>query len=355
MRLFNTQLIGMLLGGFLWGMIGDKIGRLQVLFGSIILYSLANLANSFVTTTDAYMLCRFISGFGLAGEVGAAITLVAELMSKNARGIGTTIVATAGTSGAVTAGLTGHLLPWRTSFIIGGVLGLFLLILRVRVRESGLFSALKTQTEISRGDLKLLFSSRTRAFKYLTCVLAGTPLFFTMYVMLTFAPEVGKGLGIQGELNTAEATLYFGAAMIVGDFVCGLVSQYFKNRKKVLFSFVGAAFVFTAILLSLNGATAQTFYLLCMPTGFFIGYWAVYITTVTEQFGTNLRSTITTSALNLVRATPIIMISLFLKLKDSLGIVGSMQVVGLLAFICSFFFLSRLKETFGEDLNFVEE
>ena len=354
-RLYNIQLVGMLIGGLIWGIIGDKIGRVQVLFGTILLYSAANIANAFVTTVDGYAICRFISGFGLAGEVGAAVTLIAEIMSKAKRGIGTTIVATAGTCGAITASLTGQIASWQNSYIIGGLLGLILLILRFGVAESGMFASVKAKTTVKRGDFRLIISSREKFISYITCILSGTPLFFTLYVLITFAPELGEGLGIQGKLVTAKASLYFTSAMAVGDFACGLFSQYLRSRKKALFCFVTMAFVCTAILLSLNEVPAQLFYLMCIPTGFFNGYWAVYVSTVVEQFGTNLRSTTTTSVLNFVRATPIIMSFTIIALQDTLGVVRSMQLVGLLAFGCSFYFLGKLRETFSDDLNYVEQ
>ena len=353
--IYNSQLIGMLVGGFFWGVIGDKIGRVQVLFGSIIIYSVANLANAYVGSVETYLIFRFFAGLGLAGEVGAAVTLVAEIMKKENRGIGTSVVATSGTLGALTASLTGHLASWQNAYLIGGSLGLLLLLMRFGVHESGMFSSMKNMKGVKQGDLVYLFSSKKRVLSYLTCVLSGTPLFFTLYVMIAFAPELGNGLEIVEGLTTAKASLYFTSSMVVGDFMCGLLSQYLRSRKRALFYFVSAAFISTSIMLTLRGVSAQYFYLMCLPTGFFIGYWAVYVTTVTEQFGTNLRATITTSALNLVRATPIIMTFFFVKLKDTLGVLGSMQLVGILAFLCSFYFLRKLKETFEVDLNYVDE
>lgn len=353
-QLYNIQLAGMLLGGILWGIVGDKVGRIEVLFGTILLYSLANIANAYVGSVEAYAACRFAAGLGLAGEVGAAVTLVAELMKRENRGLGTTVIATSGTCGAITASLTGQLVGWQASYILGGLLGILLLGLRFGVRESGIFVALRDKRDVPRGDLRLIFQSPERRFAYFACILSGTPLFFTLYVMLAFAPELGEALRIDPPIVTAKASFYFTAAMALGDLSCGALSQYLRSRKRALYSFITAAFFFTAVLLNIQGISAQTFYLLCLPTGFFIGYWAVYVSTVVEQFGTNLRSTATTSILNLVRATSIIMNYLFLFLKDLLGSVESMRVVGILAFVCSLYFLSTLKESFHDDLQFIE-
>lgn len=353
-HLLNMQLAGMLLGGLLWGVIGDKIGRVQVLFGSIFLYSIANLANAFVGSMEMYSVCRFIAGLGLAGEVGAGMTLVSELMSKTKRGWGTTIVAAAGTFGAILASVSVEFLEWRSAYVVGGSLGLILLLLRVSVQESGMFNEVKLNRQIKRGDLRLLFLSRERFFKYLACMLAGTPLFFVYYVLITFSPEVGLALGINGALTTAKASLFFCIGMTIGDLASGAFSQYLKSRKRALYIFIGAASVCTFVLMSLRGVSAQSFYWACLPTGFFIGYWAVYLTTATEQFGTNLRATVATTVPNFVRASPILMNYFLLYMRDTLGVIGSLQVMGLVTFVCSLYFLSRMKETFGLDLNFIE-
>ena len=141
--LLNLQMAGMLIGGIFWGIMGDKKGRLSVLFGSILIYSIANIGNGFVTTVTQYAVLRFIAGFGLAGELGAGITLVTEILPKERRGYGTTLVATVGIMGALLAYFVSHLFDWRTAYFIGGGLGLILMILRVRVFESGMFMKLK--------------------------------------------------------------------------------------------------------------------------------------------------------------------------------------------------------------------
>lgn len=353
-HLLNMQLVGMFIGGALWGVLGDKIGRVQVLFGSIFLYSVGNIANSFVNTVDMYALCRLISGVGLAGEVGAGVTLVAELMPKRIRGLGTAFIAAVGTFGAVVASVVAQIVTWRTAYLIGGLLGLVLLVLRVKVVESGMFSNIKSNVTIRRGELKLLLFSKERLAKYVACILAGTPLFFTFYVLITLCPEVGLALGIAEPLVTAKATLYFTIGMTIGDIFCGLLSQYLKSRKRALALFVTSGLFLSGVLLSLHGASATLFYVLCFPAGLSMGYWATFITTAAEQFGTNVRATVATTAPNFVRATPIFLNMLFLAFKDSLGVIASLQIVGILAYGTSLIAIYLMRETFHQDLDFVE-
>ena len=288
-HILNMQLAGMLIGGFIWGVLGDKIGRIQVLFGSILLYSFANIFNAYVHSVELYALCRFIAGIGLAGEAGAAVTLVSELMSKSRRGIGTTIVAAAGTSGAIFASLAAEFLDWRSAFLLGGVMGLFLLVMRISVRESTMFDSIKNEKGVSRGNIFLLVSSWERFGRYLFTILAGIPLFFSYYTVVIYSPEVGRALGIEGVLSVARATMVACITMTVGDLISGYMSQRFKNRKKVLFGFIAFASVATGILLNLKGASATMYYTVCGFVGFgthALGGWRrVWSLWVVEVFG----------------------------------------------------------------------
>lgn len=353
--LLNWQMGGMLLGGILWGILGDKRGRVQVLFGSILLYSLANIANAFVTSIEAYAVLRFLAGIGLAGEIGAGITLVSELMPKETRGYATTIVASVGVSGALAAALVGDLFHWRTAYIIGGVMGLVLLLLRVSVSESGLFNSLRTeQQHVARGDLRLLLGTRGCLFRYLSCILVGLPVWFIVGIMITFSPEIGAALGIVEPIKTAHSVLYYSVGITLGDVLSGVISQLWRSRKKVLMLFVCCTLAVSLIVLNSQGVTARFFYAMCFPMGFFVGYWAVFVTTASEQFGTNLRATVTTTVPNVVRGSTVLMTLLFNELKPSLGVIGSAEVVGLLACGLSLLALYFMRETFGVDLNFLE-
>src|SRR5678810_836288 len=170
--LLNLQMAGLLIGGIFWGILGDKKGRLSVLFGSILIYSLANIGNGFVTTVGAYAVLRFVAGFGLAGELGAGITLVTEILPAKIRGYGATLVATLGVLGALLAYVVSYLFDWRASYIIGGCLGLMLMIARIRVFESGIFLKLK-EANIKRGDVRMLFNTKTRFIKYMSSIVIG--------------------------------------------------------------------------------------------------------------------------------------------------------------------------------------
>lgn len=354
--LLNLQLGGMLIGGVLWGMLGDKKGRLSILFGSIVLYSLANIANAFVTTIEHYAICRFIAGVGLAGEIGAGITLVAELLPKNKRGLGAMLVATLGVIGGVVAALTGSSLDWKTAYIVGGCMGLALLALRVAAAESGLFAHIRHDAAVRRGDLRLLLGNRSCLKRFLMCTLLGMPIWFMLGLIVTFSPEIGVALGIQEPLTTANGILWFYCGMIAGDLASGLVSQAFQSRRKALALFIGCGLVCMLALLNLPGSlrTAQVYYALCGVTGVFSGYWAIFLVTASENFGTNLRATVTTSVPNLVRGGAILLSSLFLALKPSLGVTASLQLIGGTTFLIALYAVWTLRETFSLDLDYVE-
>lgn len=352
--LLNSQMIGMLVGGLLWGILGDKRGRVQVLFGSILLYSLANIGNSFVNSLEAYSLLRFIAGVGLAGEVGAGITLVSEILSKESRGYSTTLVATCGGLGAVVAALVGDLFDWRTAYLIGGVMGLVLLVLRVSVHESGMFKEAVNHKHIERGNFLMLFSSRAYALRYLSCIAVAIPVWFIIGILMIFSPEFGKALGLAGEVKAQTTTLCWAIGISLGDFISGVLSQIFRSRKKVITFFVTMAGVFSCVALSLHGSSTSVFYAVSLALGFFMGYWAVFLTTAAEQFGTNLRSTVTSTGPNFVRGSAVLITLFFSFLKPHYGFIGSAWIVGAVCFSLAGLALWYLKETYGIDLNFVE-
>lgn len=351
--LLDLQMAGMLIGGILWGVLGDKWGRLEVLFGSILVYSLANLGNAFVTDVPTYALLRLVAGIGLAGEIGAGITLVSEIMPKERRGLGTSIVATVGVSGAVAAAIIGHVVHWRTAYIIGGVGGLLLLLLRFGARESGMFDAVKHDPSVRRGDLRLLFD-RSRAMRYLACVMTGVPMFFFVGLVVTLSPEIGKALNLTEEVNAADAVLFYSIGITLGDLGSGLVSQALKSRRRAIGLFLAGAAIVTAAILLGEGRSATYYYALLAPGGFFIGYWCVLVTTAAEQFGTNLRSTVAATVPNFVRGMTIPITAGFMALRPHLGAVGAVQAVGIVCFALAAIGLYFLRETFSSDLDYVE-
>ncbi|GAC1420685.1 MAG: MFS transporter [Flavisolibacter sp.] len=354
-NIISIQMAGLLIGGIIWGIMGDKKGRLSVLFGSIILYSLANIANGFVVTTFQYMIVRFLAGIGLAGELGAGITLVAELLSKEKRGIGTSLVAGIGLTGAVAAYFISQSFPWRICYFIGGGLGIALLFLRISVFESGMFHLVKKMA-VERGNFFSFFTSSARFKKYSLSILIGLPTWFVIGVLVSFSDEFGKSFAIVQPIQPGKAIMYAYAAISVGDVIAGLLSQWLKSRKKALFIFYGLTLFFMVLFFLQKNGTAQQMYLLCAGLGFGTGFWAVFVTMGAEQFGTNLRATAATTIPNMVRGALPMIILLFKCLRSATGsylqggiITGS--IVMAIAIVAAFF----IDETFGKDLNFVEE
>ncbi|HKG05696.1 MAG TPA: MFS transporter [Pedobacter sp.] len=352
--LMNWQMAGLLIGGIFWGVVGDKKGRLSVLFGSIIMYSLANIANGFVTSIPAYAALRFIAGIGLAGELGAGITLVSESMSKEKRGYGTMMVAGIGLMGAVAAYIVGDLFEWRTAFFVGGGLGILLLLLRFGVFESGMFERM-AKKDVSKGNFFMLFSSRKRFFKYLNCILIAVPLWFVVGILVGAAPEFGKALGAVDVLDNGKGVMFTYIGISLGDFLSGALSQVFKTRKKIVFVFVTLTFGTMLFYLLNTGWTATNFYILCVFFGLFTGYWVVFVTIAAEQFGTNLRATVTTSVPNMVRGSLILVTLLFQFLLVKVGIINAALIIAVFTVGMAYIALYNLDETYGRDLNFVEE
>ena len=352
-RLLNMQMSGMLLGGLLWGVLGDRRGRISVLFGSIFMYSAANMANAWVQSVEAYAWLRFIAGIGLAGELGAGITLVSEVMPKETRGYGTTIVAATGILGAVVAALVGDLFDWRVSYIVGGVMGFALLALRIGVFESGMFESVK-QIGTSRGNVLQLFNNWTRARKYVAVILTGVPIWYVIGILITFSPEIGRALGMADAPSAGRAVMFAYLGLAAGDIASGFLSQYIGSRRRavLLFQLITAACV--GVYFFLAPFTLSAFYALCVALGFGAGYWAVFVTVASEQFGTNIRATATTTVPNVVRGSVVLLTSSVGWLRPHLGIVNSALIVGLVALAIAMLALRGLEETYGKDLDYVE-
>ncbi|WP_113635334.1 MFS transporter [Nubsella zeaxanthinifaciens] len=353
--IINSQMLGMLVGGLIWGILGDKKGRLSVLFGSIITYSLANIANGFATTVDQYTIIRFIAGVGLAGELGAGITLVAETMSKKNRGYGTMVVACVGLMGAVMAAQISERYTWQTSYFIGGGMGLLLLSLRVGLAESGMFKETTENENVQRGNFFMLFNNWSRFKKYICCIFIGLPLWYVVGVLITFSPEFGKALKASGALDAGKGIMYCYIGISIGDVVAGFLSQMLKSRKQVMLIFLLLSGVAIAVYLYSFGLTPERFITLSLLLGFASGYWATFVTIAAEQFGTNLRATVTTTVPNFIRGSLILITSSFIYFKDKLGILQGAMVVGAVCIFISILALSQLKETFSKDLDYVEK
>ena len=358
--LISMQMFGMLFGGILWGILGDKKGRISVLFGSILLYSVANIANGMVTTVDGYAFWRLIAGIGLAGELGAGITLVTESLPKDKRGYGTMIVASVGVSGAVAAYLVYQIFQdWRLCYYAGGILGILLLFLRISITESGMFKKVQ-ESEEKKGDFLSLFTNKTRFLKYLQCILIGVPLWFLVGVLITFSPEFAKVLGVQGfeTIAAGKAIAWCYTGLVFGDIASGLLSQWLKSRKKIMYLFLVFNFIMVFVYLNAYGVTAATFYTLCFIMGFSVGYWVLFVTIAAEQFGTNIRATVTTTVPNFVRGSLPLIILIYGYFRDQIfegDILKSGMIVGALLSVISLLALWKLKETFHTDLNYSED
>lgn len=351
--LLNWQMSGLLLGGIFWGILGDKRGRLSVLFGSILLYSLANLANAFVRDVHQYAILRFVAGIGLAGELGAAITLVSEVLPKELRGYGTAIVAGVGLSGAVFAGLIADFLTWKSAYFTGGVLGLLLLFARVRLAESGMFSQVRA-TSVRRGDLKLLFATPKRTWKYLSCIFIGVPIWYVVGILVTFSPEITKSLGAADPVSAGKAILYCYLGIAIGDLGSGVISQWIGSRRKVVAGALAIQALLVFVTLLSRDFSAAYFYTLCVLLGLATGYWAVFVTMASEQFGTNLRATVTTTVPNFVRGSVVPLSLAFRSMQERLGLAGSATAVFCVTLVLAAIALLSLEETHSRDLNYLE-
>lgn len=370
--LLQIQMAGLLTGGILWGIMGDKRGRLSVLFGSILLYSLANIANGMVTSLDQYAVLRFVAGIGLAGELGAGVTLVSESLPPHLRGYGTTIIATVGLMGAVAGNFVTKIFPdnWQVSYFIGGGLGLLLLVARVSVLESGIFLKTKTK-DIKRGDFFQLFKKKSRFTKFMGCIFIGLPIWYAIGILVSFSPEFAKALAITGTITAGDAVMYSYIGLAFGDLVSGFTSQMARSRKKIVGVFILLTLAFILLFLFNPIRTPGFFYFTCFMLGTGIGYWALFVTIAAEQFGTNLRSTVATSVPNFIRGTVIPLILLFKFLRDAIsghyapivgdataktwGILYGALAVGVFTVIIAFIALRAIDETYGRDLNFEEE
>lgn len=352
--IINVQMFGLLLGGIIWGITGDKLGRIKVLFGSILLYSVANFANGLVTDVNTYAIIRFIAGIGLAGELGAGITLVAETLSKEKRGYGTMIVAVIGLFGAAAAYFVATKYDWKVAYFVGGGLGILLLLLRLGTFESGMFKSME-QSKASKGNILMLFTNFGRFKKYLFCILIGAPLWYVVGVLVTLSPEFGKALGAQTPLSAGEGVLYTYIGISIGDIFAGFLAQVTRSRKLTMAVFLIVSVVTASIYLGSKGITHNKFVWICFAMGCSVGYWATFVTIAAEQFGTNIRATVTTTVPNFVRGSLIPINLAFNAFVVHYGMIKSGYIMMIILTLLSLFSLSQLKETFGKDLDYIEE
>lgn len=364
--LLRAQMTGLLVGGIIWGIMGDKKGRLSVLFGSILLYSLANIANGFATTVNQYALLRFIAGIGLAGELGAGITLVSEILPPRIRGYATTLIASVGITGAILANFVARIFDWQVAYFIGGGLGLLLLLARVSVFESGIFLTMRA-TKVQRGNFLQLFRTKRTLVKYLGCILIGLPIWYVAGILITFSPEFARAMSVTGNILAGDAVMFSYLGLAVGDFSSGFISQKIRSRKKVVAAFILLTLITIVFYLHIPVKTTDFFYMVCFLLGVAIGYWALFVTIAAEQFGTNLRATVATTVPNFIRGTVVPLTFLFQILRDTvsgyyegaanaqdMGIIYGALIVGVVTVVVALMALRMIDETYGRELNFEE-
>ena len=359
--LFLWQMSGIIIGGLIWGILGDKRGRKKILFGSILIYSLANIANAFVTNVEAYSIIRFITGIGLAGELGAAVTLINESMSKEKRGIGTMIIVTMGALGAVAAvGI--HKLQftmlglesWQVSYIIGGCLGLLLLFMRFQTFESEMFDKVEKQ-KVQRGNFFMLFKTKERTLRYLSCIAIGLPVWFCVGLLIKFSDKFATVLEVEGTIDPTTCIIFCYLGLSVGDLISGFISQFLKSRKKIIFFYLGTTVIISLYFLLVHHHSVNTFYALSALLGATTGYWVLFVSNAAEQFGTNIRSTVASTVPNFVRGSTVPIVLTFKYIEPSFGVINSALIIGGVTIAIAAIALAYLPETFGKNLNFIEE
>ncbi|WP_316750668.1 MFS transporter [Pedobacter gandavensis] len=353
--ILNWQMTGLLLGGILWGVLGDKKGRLSVLFGSIITYSIANFACGFVQDVFVYKILRFIAGIGLAGELGAGITLVSESLPKKLRALGTSLVAGVGLLGAVVGYFTVELFSWRNAYFIGGGMGIMLLFLRIGVFESGMFHTMKAKQQLSKGNFLSFFTKKSRLILYLKCIGVGLPTWFVIGILATFSNEIGKALQITEAIKPGLAVMWCYVGLAAGDLVSGVISYWLESRRKAVAYLMIFAAIGSLIFLYGGISTTKGLYAMCLWVGFGIGYWAMFVTIGAEQFGTNVRATAATTIPNMVRGTVVLMTTGYTFLKPHVMELNAAAIIGVICFGIGFYSIKTIPETHHKDLDFVED
>jgi len=353
LHIISYQMAGLLIGGIIWGVIGDKKGRMSVLFGSIIIYSIANIANGFVHDVTQYSICRFIAGIGLAGELGAGVTLVCELISKEKRGYATSFIAGVGLTGAILAYFISKGFDWRVCYYIGGGLGILLLLLRVSVYESGMFTMEKKE-KIRHGDFLMFFNNYDRFKRYSLGIMIGLPTWYIMGILVQLSDKFGKQFGIKDDISPGKVMVYMYIAISIADFLSGILSQVLKSRKKALYIYYAIMILGVVLYFTQYNGTSTGMIVICMIIGFGTGFWALFVTMAAEQFGTNMRATATTTTPNMVRGSLVLVAFLFEYLQQHASFIVSGAITGIIVITLGCIALYKTKETYGKDLNFIE-
>ena len=389
-RLINLQMLGMLIGGFAWGLIGDRYGRRFALLATIFVFSIANIANAFVDNTLQYAVLRLLAGFGLAGELGAGIALVTELLPEKRRGYGTTIVSFLGLVGALTAAFVGSQFDWRTAYLVGGVMGLVVMALRfVGMAESALFEKQRDSgTSTARHAVLMLIaapliaalsallwgppwlawllgalaavaalatSRRDFVMRFYAVAAVGVPIWYCSALFVNLGPEYGRVLALEGfDPRTFVATVlaWQATGLALGSALTGVASEWLRSRQAVLWACLGALLVLVALLMQTRSVASYAYVMFAI--GLFQGYWTAFITMSAEQFGTGVRATVASSIPNIVRAMTVPVTLSVSGLATGTSWVTATYAVGAIVFALALVALATLRETWGKDLDYVE-
>lgn len=351
LSLLNYQLVGLMIGGVMWGVIADKYGRKKALFGSILIYSFANIANGYINSVNMYYWLRIIAGFGLAGELGVGISLITENVAKERRTISTAIVSFFGMLGASTGGWFGSIFEWQNCFLIGGFAGLLLLLLRLKVEESVMFNEIKDKN-VSKGNIWMIIKNPKTLLTYFFCTLAGAASILFIGVFIQSTPELGKLFNLNITAGIALIWYYLGAS--VSEIIAGLLSKLLKERKAPIYIFYAISLLAITNFCVNVPNSPYFFYLNCLFLGFGLGWWSQLITLSAELFGINVRATAATSIPTFARAWNIPFSNIFKQNIPNLGIVNSAFGIGVIVVSLAIISITMVKETFENDANFIE-
>ena len=350
--LLNFQLIGLMIGGVLWGILADKFGRKTILFSSILIYSISNIANSYISSVDMYYWLRFIAGIGLAGELGVGISLITENIAKERRTVSTTVVSFFGMLGAATGGWLGSVFHWQTCFLIGGFAGFLLLLLRLNVEESHMYLGIK-DSKVKKGNILLILKNPKSLITYFFCTLAGSSSFLFIGMFIQSTPEFGKIFNISVTAGVALVWYYVGAS--ISEVIAGILSKLLKERKAPIYIFYAISLLAIVIFCVHTPSSPRIYYIHCSLLGFGLGWWSMLITLSAELFGVNTRATAATSIPTFARAWNIPFTSVFKNNIPKLGILNSAFAVGVIVIALAIISATTIKETFENEANFIEE
>ncbi len=359
LNLESFQAVGFLLGCFTWGIFADKKGRLQVLYISTLVYSLANILNGLLSPEWSHVYywyggCRLFSGWGLSAEFSVAITLIVEYFSVKKRIIGTMLMTGLGFLGVFLVSwlkFYTHIL-WNEFFIWGGVAGLVLLVFRFAAQESFMFLNQQTAA-IKKGSLMTLLKQKKYSRQFFLTVWLVLPIFLVQLI-LKFSPNISQQINSE-IISIALVLLIYDAFSIFSDILGCYISYLFNNRMRVL------KFYLILIFLALLGfaiwppLTTFSWYWVYVPIlGLANGYWGLWGTMIAELFGINVRATATTFIVNLSRSFVLILSITFKDLDLRYGFSISVIVLTLVTCGLAFWSVFKIPETAHKNLEYVE-